>query len=77
MLKRGRKKKVQKPIVFGGHRTVFRVGGSLVVALPPEFIEAHGVKEGDILPFAANHIIKYIPMPEEHYEKMEDEGGKG
>ena len=69
--KRGRKKRESKSIVFGGHRTVFRVGGSLVIGLPPDFIEAHGIKEGDILPFAANHIIKYIPMPEEHYVEEE------
>jgi len=70
--KRGRPKKVGKPSVIGGTRKVIRLGGSLVIGLPPDFIVAHNIKEGDDLPYAANHIIKYIPMPEEHYEKVEE-----
>lgn len=67
--KRGRPKKGEKPTAYGGTRKVIRLGGSLVIGLPPNFIEAHNIKEGDDLPFAANHIIKYIPMPEEKYEE--------
>lgn len=45
-------------------RKVIRLGGSLVITLPSEFVEAHNIKEGDDLPVAANHIMKVIPMPE-------------
>lgn len=58
-------KEQSKPKVIGGTRKVQRMGGSLVVSLPAEFAKAHGIKDGDDLPFAANHIIKFIPMPEE------------
>lgn len=54
--------------VLMGVRHVFRMGGSLMVLLPTQWAREHGLKEGDDLPYAANHIIKYIPMPEEKYE---------
>lgn len=50
---------------MAGTRKVFRIGGSLAVSLPAEFVNAHNIKEGDDLPFAANNIIKYIPVCEE------------
>lgn len=55
----------RKPKVMAGTRKVFRIGGSLAVSLPAEFVNAHNIKEGDDLPFAANNIIKYIPVCEE------------
>lgn len=70
--KRGRPKKTHKPTAYGGTRKVFRVGGSLVISLPPEFIEAHNIIEGEDLPYAANHIMKIIPMPEEKYEEAKE-----
>ena len=69
--KRGRPKKIGKPTAYGGTRKIIRMGGSLGITFPPEFVEAHNLKEGDDLPYAANHIIKYIPMPEEHYRLEE------
>ena len=68
--KRGRPKKIGKPSAIGGTRKVIRLGGSLVVGLPPDFIEAHHIQEGDDLPYAANHLIKFIPMPEDEYERQ-------
>ena len=50
--------------VIAGTRRVVRMGGSLVISLPAEFCHLHHIKEGDDLPFAANHIMKVIPMPE-------------
>ena len=50
--------------VIAGTRRVVRMGGSLVISLPAEFCHLHGIKEGDDLPFAADHIMKVIPMPE-------------
>ncbi len=35
-----------------------------MITLPAEFCHLHGIKEGDDLPFAADHIMKVIPMPE-------------
>ena len=48
------------------------MGGSLVITLPAEFCQAHRIREGDDLPFAANHIMKIIPMP----EGVEDAGAE-
>ena len=58
--------------IIAGTRRVVRLGGSLVITLPAEFCYLHGIKEGDDLPFAANHIMKVIPMPEGK-EDMEGE----
>lgn len=46
-------------------RRVHRIGGSLMIVLPPEFTEAHNIKEGDELPVLANHILKIVPMAEQ------------
>lgn len=64
--------------IIAGTRRVVRLGGSLVITLPAEFCHLHGIKEGDDLPFAANHIMKVIPMPEgkEDMEEEEEVGGK-
>jgi hypothetical protein len=48
------------------------MGGSLVISLPAEFCHLHHIKAGDDLPFAADHIMKVIPMPEGK-EDMEGE----
>ena len=50
--------------IIAGTRRVVRMGGSLVISLPAEFCRLHRIKEGDDLPFAADHIMKIIPMPE-------------
>jgi len=64
---------VGKPArVIAGTRRVVRMGGSLVISLPAEFYHLHHIKEGDDLPFAADHIMKVIPMPE---GKEDMEGG--
>ena len=69
---------VKRSRVIAGTRKVLRLGGSLVFSLPAEFCHLHHIKEGDDLPFAADHIMKVIPMPEGK-EDMEEEkvvGGK-
>ncbi|MBA7574804.1 hypothetical protein ES708_16619 [subsurface metagenome] len=69
---------VKRSRVIAGTRKVVRLGGSLVFSLPAEFCHLHNIKEGDDLPFAANHIMKVIPMPEgkEDMEEEEVVGGK-
>jgi antitoxin component of MazEF toxin-antitoxin module len=59
--------------VLGGTRRVFKIGSSLAITLPSKFAQAHGIKVGDDLPFAANHIMKVIPMPEEQFSLPERE----
>lgn len=58
-------KRKREPSVLGGTRRVIKLGDSLAVTLPRKFWEANGIREGDDLPYAANHIIKFIPMAEE------------
>jgi len=66
------------PRVIAGTRRVVRMGGSLVISLPAEFCRLHHIRGGDDLPFAADHIMKVIPMPEgkEDIEEEEVVGGK-
>lgn len=59
------KKSKKKRRISAGVRKVMKLGGSLAITLPSEFVEAHNIKEGDDIPYAANHIMKVIPMPEE------------
>lgn len=57
---------------FAGKRRVSRIGGSRMVALPAEWCEQHGVKDGDDLSFAANRDLKFF-APEGHdpfYKKV-------
>ena len=61
-----KKQKQQK--VLGGTRRVIKLGSSLAITLPSKFTEANRIKEGDDLAYAANHIMKIIPMPEEESE---------
>ena len=57
-------------------RKVYRIGGSLMIGLPPEFTAAHNIQEGDMLPVLANHILKIVPMPEEDQEITEEKLGE-
>ncbi|RLI77797.1 hypothetical protein DRP04_10860 [Archaeoglobales archaeon] len=45
-------------------RKACRFGNNLYVALPKEWLEKHGIKEGDELPVIADSIIKIVPMKE-------------
>ena len=51
-----------KKKALAGTRRVQKVGGSLKIAIPADFIAAHNIKEGDDLPYAANHMIAYVPV---------------
>lgn len=55
----------EKSHLVVGKRKVHKIGGSLMIVIPPEFAEIHGIREGDELPFAANHILQVTPMPRE------------
>ena len=43
---------------------VHKIGGSFMIALPPEFIAAHGIKEDDTVGILANHMLYLHPMKE-------------
>ena len=62
----------KKPPLIVQKKKLHKIGGSLMIALPPEFIEAHGLKEGDFIPLLANHILKIVPMSEGIFEDFED-----
>ena len=66
-----RRRQVTRGDIVAEPRQVIKIGRSHYISLPKEFMEAHGIKAGDWLPTAANHILKVIPMPEEHYESKE------
>ena len=53
--------------VIAGVRRIVRMGGSYYVALPKEFLERHGLKEGDELPYVGNHVLKFVPVLEEEW----------
>lgn len=69
-------KNKREPRVLGGTRRVFRIGASVGITLPSEFARAHGIKVGDDLAYAANHLMKIIPMPEEQFNSAELEPKK-
>ena len=60
----GRRKKFKPGDVIAEVRQVIKIGRSHYISIPPEFVEAHNIKQGDKLPIAADHIMKIIPMPE-------------
>jgi hypothetical protein len=65
MTKPNRRKRVTRGNIVAEPRQVIKIGQSHYISLPPEFLKAHGIKAGDWLPTAANHILKIIPMTEE------------
>lgn len=54
----------QEPNLIVEKRRVFKIGGSLMIALPPEFARIHNIREGDEVPVLASHILKIVPMSE-------------
>ncbi len=65
------KRKKKESRVLGGTKRVFKSGGSIAIFIPGKFAEAHGIKAGDEVAYAADHIMKIIPMPEEKYDTEE------
>ena len=46
-----------------------KVGGSLMITVPIEFVVAHGLKKGDRVAIWANHFLKMDPMKEGEFEE--------
>ena len=57
-------RRIIKENVILEQRQLLKIGRSHYISVPKEFMEAHGLKAGDYLPVAANHILKIIPMSE-------------
>lgn len=57
-------RRVIKENVILEQRQLIKIGRSHYISVPKEFLEAHGLKAGDYLPVAANHILKIVPMSE-------------
>ena len=45
-----------------GQRKLRKIGDGYYLNVPREFILAHGLKEGDIIPFIAKYTCKFIPI---------------
>lgn len=45
-------------------RTLRQQGGSLVFSIPREWVDKHGLKEGDEVGLVGNSILKVIPVKE-------------
>ena len=45
-------------------RQLLKIGRSHYISIPKEFLEAHGLKAGDWLPTAANHVFQIAPISE-------------
>ena len=50
--------------VISGQREIRKIGNSFYINIPREFLEQHGLKEGDPMTFGANHLLKYMPQAE-------------
>lgn len=46
-------------------RKVFRVGGSLVIAIPPSYINSKDIKEGDQMRILMDDFLHTRPMKDE------------
>lgn len=62
--------------IFGKDvRRVFRIGESKAITLPPEFVEAHKIKEGDQLEIVFDNELRAKVVRAEEIKKIFD-GGK-
>lgn len=47
-------------------RRVFKIGRSIAITLPKEFIEAHGLKKGDKISILYNSVVLLEPKQQNH-----------
>lgn len=74
-------KQKEKNVVYGKDvRRALKMGNSIGATFPPEFVEAHNIKPGDLLemPFSQELHIKVIRPEEirEYFERKEEAGKK-
>jgi len=61
-MRRKRKATVRDGIIHT-YRKTFKVGHSLVIPLPPEWIKEHGIQPGDDFAITANNIVSLVKRP--------------
>jgi len=64
MEKRRRKLRRKDYRIITEPRRLMRVGNSVVIALPSEFLERHDLKPGDDVGVVADSILKVVPLKE-------------
>jgi hypothetical protein len=57
-----KKRKRGEPITE--NRRILHIGNAWYLNVPPEFVEAHGLKHRDKVPITCNHLLKVIPHSE-------------
>ncbi|MBW2672036.1 MAG: AbrB/MazE/SpoVT family DNA-binding domain-containing protein [Deltaproteobacteria bacterium] len=55
----------KKKVLGKDVRTIMRVGGSLVISIPQEYIEAHGLEKGDKMTIFYDDILHVEPVTKE------------
>ena len=48
--------------IMVGERKLLKIGGGYYLNVPREFIEDHGIKVGDVIPFISKYTLKYVPI---------------
>jgi len=56
--------KEKKKKIITGKRKIIRVGDSVAVTLPREWLERHGLEVGDEIGIVANAILKIVTVQE-------------
>ena len=51
--------------LISAHRKLRKIGDSYYISIPREFVERHGLKEGDILPLIGDHLMMVVPIQKE------------
>ena len=50
-------------------RRIIRVGDSIGITLPPDYLRAHGLKVGDQIELTYNRIIRFEPISREEIRR--------
>ncbi len=59
----------EKKKITAQTRKVIKIGGSLAITLPQEFIQRNSIKEGDDLPVLCDHkTMRVVPMSDEDFD---------
>jgi antitoxin component of MazEF toxin-antitoxin module len=57
--------KKKEPVLGKDTRVLFEIGKSLAITLPKEYIEAHGLKPGDVVDVYFNEVVHVEPVRKE------------
>lgn len=57
------KQKAYRHQVKAGLRNLIAISGTHYLSIPPEFIQAHGLKAGDKVPIAYDGVLMMTPIP--------------